>query len=82
LNALIKILLGAVFVIGSIWWVLQGSDQFFNTPRKGINDLITVVNGLLPPFVAVIGLFIVWLELDELKIESELKKEERKPRKK
>jgi len=82
MHPIIKILLGAVFVIGSIWWVLQGSGQFFNEPGKGIKDFITVVNGLLPPFVALLGLFIVWLELDELKIEKELKQEERKSRKK
>lgn len=41
---------------------------------------ITVVKGVLPPFVFLIGLFIVWLELDELRIEKELKAEERKTR--
>jgi len=80
MHPIIKIFVGAVFVIGSIWWILQGSAQYLN--RSGISDFMTVVNGLLPPFVALLGLFIVWLELDELKIEKELKQEERKSRKK
>ena len=70
-SAIIKILIGAVLIIGSVWWVLQGSAQFLNG-RPGLNDFITVVNGAIPPLIFLIGLFVVWLELDELRIESEL----------
>lgn len=41
-------------------------------------SLGTVIQGTLPPFIMLIGLFIVWLELDEWKIEKELKVEEEK----
>ncbi|OGI15936.1 hypothetical protein A3K63_01100 [Candidatus Micrarchaeota archaeon RBG_16_49_10] len=41
-------------------------------------SLGTVIQGTLPPFIMLIGLFIVWLELDEWKIEKELKAEEEK----
>jgi hypothetical protein len=37
---------------------------------------------MLPPFLMLIGLFIVWLELDEWRIEKELKAEEKKRKKK
>jgi len=78
MHPIIKILLGAVFIFGGIWWILQGSLQYMG--RSGIEDLKTVLNGVIPPFVILLGLFIVWLELDELKIERELKQEERRPK--
>jgi len=76
MHPIIKILLGAILLFGGVWWILQGSDQVIN--RHGIEDLKTVLNGVIPPFVILLGLFIVWLELDELKIEKELKQEERR----
>jgi hypothetical protein len=42
----------------------------------------TVLQGIIPPFVILIGLFIIWLELDEWRIEKELKTEEKKEKKK
>jgi len=50
--------------------------------RSGIADLITILNGAIPVIVFLLGIFIVWLELDELKIEKELAKEERKTKRK
>jgi hypothetical protein len=75
-----KILIGAVLVVGGIWWILQGSITY--TGRSGLSDFLTVVNGIIPPLVALIGVFIIWLELDELRIERELAAEERKVRRK
>jgi len=76
MHPIIKILLGAILLFGGVWWILQGSLQYMG--RSGIEDLKTVLNGVLPPFFILIGLFIIWLELDELKIEKELKQEERR----
>ena len=45
-------------------------------------SLWTVLQGMIPPFLIVIGLFIIWLELDEWRIEKELKAEEKKAKKK
>jgi hypothetical protein len=80
MHPIVKILLGAVLILLGIWWIFQGSMQYIG--RSGVEDLKTVLNGVIPPFVALIGLFIVWLELDELKIEKELKHEERRSRRK
>lgn len=44
-------------------------------------DFLVVLNGAIPPFIFLIGVFIVWLEIDELKLERELKKEEEKEKK-
>jgi hypothetical protein len=47
-----------------------------------LKSLWICVQGMLPPFLMLIGLFIVWLELDEWRIEKELKAEEKKRKKK
>lgn len=39
-------------------------------------SLGTVIQGTVPPLLMLIGLFVVWLELDEWKIEKELRVEE------
>jgi hypothetical protein len=80
LHPIVKILIGAILVIGSVWWVLQGSLQY--TGHSGLSDLRTVLNGIIPPLVFLMGIFIVWLELDELRIEKELRTEEEKPKRK
>ena len=80
MHPIVKIIIGVLLVIGSVWWIAQGSQAYI--ARSGIADLITVVNGALPVLVFLLGLFIVWLELDELKIERELRAEEKKEKEK
>jgi len=43
-----------------------------------IGNFITVLTGIIPIFLILVGLFIVWLELDEIKMGRELKAEEKK----
>ncbi len=76
MSAILKILIGAVLIVGSVWWVLQGSQQFLG--RNGLNDFMAVVNGGIPPLIFLIGVFVVWLELDELRIEKELSGKKKK----
>jgi uncharacterized membrane protein YwzB len=76
MGAIVKILIGALMMIISVWWAFQGSGQYLG--RSYLNDLITLLNAGIPIVVFVIGLFILWLELDELRIEKELKTEKKK----
>ena len=39
-----------------------------------LNNFIIVLTGVIPIFLIVVGLFVVWLEVDELKARKELKK--------
>lgn len=80
MHPMVKIIIGAILVIGSVWWVLQGSLTYIG--HSGLSDLRVVLNGIIPPLVFLLGLFIVWLELDELRIEKELRSEERRARRK
>jgi hypothetical protein len=73
---MVKLIVGALMVIGSAWAVLA-------YPEWGLLPaFVTLVKGIVPAVVFLLGLFIVWLELDELRIEKELASEERKPRRK
>lgn len=94
MNPLVKIfiglvLLGAPLALYVYDLVTPGAVLQFNIAGRTLElsplrALFLVIEGTLPPFLALIGLFIVWLELDELRIERELKKEEEeeKPKKK
>ena len=82
---LIKIIIGAILIVASIWWIVQGSTALAGvesssivTSRPSLADLITLLNGGIPPFLVLIGLLIVWLEWDGLKIQKELAAEEKK----
>ena len=76
LHSIAKLIIGAVMVIGSAWAVLAN-------PEWGLLPaFVTVLKGIVPVMVFLLGLFIVWLELDEMRIEKELASEERKPRRK
>lgn len=84
-HTLVKIIIGAILVIVAVWWVFWTPDFMktvketpFVATRTSLADLITILNGALPPLVALVGLLIVWLEWDSLRIEKELAAEEKK----
>lgn len=58
---------GDIPVIGGIQW---------------LRNFGIVVTGVIPPFLILVGLFVVWLEVDELKMQRELREEEEKEKKK
>ena len=92
MGPLIKLLVGVVLLVVPL--ALYAYD--FMTPGavlsvtlvgktirlKMLESLSIVLQGTIPLFVALVGLFIIWLELDEWKIEKELKTEEEKSKKK
>ena len=75
MHAIIKIIFGAILLIGSITYIY--SNQY-----GAWSDFLTVVNGIVPPFVALMGLFIIWLELDELKVKKEVHRTSSRPKRK
>lgn len=70
MHPIIKILFGAILLIGGIWYI-------YTNQYGAWGDFLTVVNGLVPPFIALLGVFVIWLELDELKIGKEIKAEKK-----
>ncbi len=84
-GSLLKIIIGAILVVVSVWWIAQGSSYIdpvksssLVTSRPALADLIVLANGGLPPFIALVGLLIVWLEWDSFKMQKEVAKEEKK----
>ena len=72
-----KVLIGVILVVVSAWWILQGADQYLGNwtiHRRGVADLVTVLDGIIPILVFLLGIFIVWLELDEMRVEKEIRK--------
>ena len=79
----LKLLIGVILLVGPLG--LYAYELMGGEVGLGIHmweSLMTVIQGSLPPFIMLIGLFIVWLELDEWRIEKELKVEEEKTKKK
>jgi hypothetical protein len=78
---MVKILLGLLLVAAGAYWIFYGGNLASILGVKSgtaLADLLVLVNGGVPLFVLLIGLFIIWLEWDEWKIEKELAAEERK----
>jgi len=84
LHPVIKVLVGAIMMVGSIAAVVYSMGNNVEILGISIPNLWvafkTVVFGIVPALVFVVGLFIVWLELDELRVEGELKEEKKKKR--
>jgi len=81
MHAAVKIILGFVFIaiglglfVDSIYPIV---NQIPGIPAiDWLGNFIVVVTGVIPIFLILIGLFVVWLEIDELKAERELRSEE------
>ena len=79
MHPLAKALVGVVLVVASLYYIIQGIPGLL---KPALTDVLVVLNGSIPLFILLLGIFIVWLEWDEWKIEQELKREERKARQK
>ena len=72
-----KIIIGLVLLLVGLGLYADSTGLLWK-PVTGIDwlgNLIVLITGSLPAFLLLIGLFIVWLELDELKMEKELEEE-------
>lgn len=81
----VKLLIGIILLVVPLglyaYEFMYPGTHFFQGAPYELHlraSLWTVLQGTIPPFVLVVGLFIIWLELDEWKIERELKTEEKK----
>ncbi|MEM7815715.1 MAG: hypothetical protein QXN71_01195 [Candidatus Aenigmatarchaeota archaeon] len=85
MNAAVKILIGLVFIAIGLVLLIDSVIPIMGTAGTlGINwfnNLIIVLTGVIPAFLILLGLFVVWLEIDEIKAERELKREEEKAKK-
>lgn len=75
MNPLAKAFIGVLIVLVALYYIFAGIPGYL---KPALQDVLTVLNGAIPIFVILLGVFIVWLEWDEWKIERELAKEEKK----
>ena len=79
MNAAVKVIVGLILV--AIGLGLLANGILFDVTTLGtfwFRNFINTLTGVIPPFLILIGLLVVWLELDEIKAEKELKAEEKK----
>jgi uncharacterized membrane protein YciS (DUF1049 family) len=85
MNAALKLLIGLVLIALGLGLLIDSVIPILGVVGTfGIDwfaNLIVVITGILPAFFILLGLFVVWLEVDEMKAEKELKKEEEKSKK-
>jgi cadmium resistance protein CadD (predicted permease) len=83
MHAAIKVIVGLILVVIGLGLLANG--VLFEVSSVGtfwLKNFIVTLTGIIPPFLILIGLFVVWLELDEIKAEKELKAEESKEKEK
>ena len=76
---LVVIAIGLFLFVDSVYPII-GSNAWI--PGDWLTNFLTVLTGVIPFFLIVVGLFVVWLEVDEMKAQKELTKEEKKEEKK
>ncbi|MFB6294688.1 MAG: hypothetical protein ABEI97_02925 [Candidatus Nanohaloarchaea archaeon] len=75
-----KMVVGALLALGGVWWYVPGGP--FNSALlpfstlTNMQSLSIAVQGGLGVAALVIGLFIVWIERDELRIRREMESRE------
>lgn len=63
-----KLIIGIVLVIASLYVIWQYTRI----------ELWTVLKGLIPPLIFILGIFMVWLEMDEMKSGKEASRSRKK----
>lgn len=75
-----KMVLGALLGLFGIWWYIPGGGMngllATSSTLTNIESLVALFQGSVGVLAAIIGLFIVWIEHDELKMRHALNAEE------
>ena len=77
MHAAVKILVGLLIIVVGFGLFF---DSVYDNKWTGISinwwqNFKVVLTGVIPPLLILIGLFVVWLEADELKAEKEITEE-------
>jgi hypothetical protein len=75
MHAAVKVVIGLVFILIGLGLFVDSVYPLFGAelcPKCAwLDNFIIVVTGVIPIFLILLGLFIVWLEADELKTAKE-----------
>ena len=80
MHAAVKIIIGIIILLIGLGLFV---DSAYNNAMTGVEihwleNFVIVLTGIIPIFLILVGLFVIWLEVDELKAEKEFKLEEEK----
>jgi hypothetical protein len=78
MGAAAKVVIGLILLVIGFGLFADSPGLSFWKSVTGIDWLgsfITLLAGLIPIFLILLGLLVVWLEVDEMKMEKELKRE-------
>jgi len=80
MGAAVKVVIGLVLLAIGLGLFADSVKHFIpGIPQlPWLDSFVTVLMGVIPVFLILLGLLIVWLEVDEIKMEEELRKEEKK----
>lgn len=84
MHAGIKLVIGMILILFGLWLLLP-VDLIGMTaikPWGSLNwweDFLTVVKGVIPPIIIILGVLIVWIEGEELKAPVVPEVEQKKP---
>lgn len=77
MHAAVKILIGLIIIAAGFGLFV---DSVYDNRWTGVSvswwhNFLVVVTGVIPALLILAGLFVVWLEADELKAEKEIKED-------
>jgi hypothetical protein len=80
MHAAAKVIIGIIIlVIGLGFFVDSAYDNSVTGVQiPWLDNFVIVLTGVIPILLILIGLFVIWLEVDELKAEKQFKLEEEK----
>lgn len=81
MHAAVKVLIGLILIVlGLGMFADEIAPVIPYYQSQAISHFFLVLEGVVPIFFILVGLFVVWLEVDELKAQKELNREvEKKP---
>jgi hypothetical protein len=82
MHVAVKVLIGLILIIIGLALFVLSPMAILGYTIDWIKNFVILVTGIIPIFLIILGLFVVWLELDELKAQRELAREEVKEVKK
>ena len=74
-----KVLIGLILIAMGLGLFLDEIRPILDLKINWLSNFIIVLTGVIPILLILIGLFVVWLEVDELKVQKELRKSEKQP---
>lgn len=80
MHAAAKVIIGIIILLIGLGLFVDSaySNAITGVEIQWLENFIIVLTGVIPIFLILVGLFVIWLEVDELKAEKEFKLEEEK----